>query len=181
MRQEFVAAGFGGQGIILMGITACVAAGIYDDKMVAQTQSYGPVSRGGACRTDVVISNEPIDYGKALSPDIMVLMSEQARDRYLAETRPDESIVIIDSTLIKEMPPEIKNVYRVPATELAEVKLGERMIANMIMLGAAAAITNFITVDALRAAVKETVREKHVSINLKGIEEGYNYGMKLIA
>ncbi|CEP67012.1 Pyruvate-flavodoxin oxidoreductase, central domain [Moorella glycerini] len=180
MRQELVAAGFGGQGIILLGITACVAAGLYDGKMVAQTQSYGPASRGGACRTDVVISDEEIDYAKALSPDVMVLMSEQARDSYLSEVRPQESIVIIDSTLVKEVPNEIRNVYYIPATEIAEIKFGQSMVANMVMLGAISAITELFSYEALKGAIKDVVNNKFIDVNLKALAEGYEYGKSLV-
>lgn len=179
MRQEIVAAGFGGQGIILMGIVACTAVGLYDRKLVAQTQSYGPASRGGACRTDVIISDEEIDYAKALSPDVMILMSEQARDRYIGEVRPEESIVIVDSTLVKEVPPQIKRVYRVPATEIAEMKLDHRIAANMVMLGTASAITKLISLGALEAAVRDVAGGKHLEINLKALQEGHSYGESL--
>lgn len=180
MRQELVAAGFGGQGIILMGITACVAAGIYDGKMVAQTQSYGPASRGGACRTDVVISDEEIDYAKALSPDVMVLMSEQARDSYLGEVRPQESKVFIDSTLVKEVPSEIINLYCIPATEIAEMRFGQSIAANMVILGAISAITGLFSYEALQAAIKDIVNKKFVDVNLKALEEGYEYGRSVV-
>ncbi|MCL4535408.1 MAG: 2-oxoacid:acceptor oxidoreductase family protein [Bacteroidetes bacterium] len=181
MRQEIVAAGFGGQGIILLGITACMAVGLYDRKTVTQTQSYGPTSRGGACRTDVVISDEEIDYAKALSPDVMILMSEQAKDRYIGEVRPEESTVIVDSTLVRSVPPEIKKVYQVPATEIAEMKLGQRLAANMVMLGATAAITGLISFGALESAVKDTAHGKYLEVNLKAIQEGYQYGSQLSA
>lgn len=181
MRQELVAAGFGGQGIILMGIVACVAAGLYDDKVVAQTQSYGPVSRGGACRTDVVISDEEIDYAKALSPDVMILMSEQARDRYIGEVKPEESVVIVDSTLVKEVPAPIKKVYRVPATEIAEMELNQRLAANMVMLGAASALAGLFSREALESAVKDTAGGKYLEVNLRALREGYEYGESLRA
>lgn len=180
MRQEFVAAGFGGQGIILMGITACIAAGMYDGKEVAQTQSYGPMSRGGACRTDVIVSDEEIDWAKALSPDVMVLMSQEARDRYIREVRPEDSTVIVDSTLVGQLPADIKNAYRVPATEMAETKLNQRLTANMVMLGAVAAITGLFSQDALEAAVKETAREQYVGVNVEAIRVGYEYGRSLL-
>ncbi len=62
MRKEIRIAGFGGQGVILSGLILSVAAGVHEDLEVAQTQSSGPESRGGACRAEVVISDEEIDY-----------------------------------------------------------------------------------------------------------------------
>ncbi len=181
MRQEFVAAGFGGQGIILMGITTCIAAGKYDKKVVTQTQSYGPASRGGACRTDVVISDQVIDYAKALSPNVTVIMSNQARDRYISEVDPEKGIVIVDSTLVQEMPANLKKLYRVPATEIAEMKLGQRIAANMVMLGAVAAIGGIVSREALESTIKENPNPKYVETNLKAIAAGYEYGKSLLA
>ncbi|MDN5343894.1 MAG: 2-oxoglutarate ferredoxin oxidoreductase subunit gamma [Clostridia bacterium] len=180
MRQEFVAAGFGSQGIISMGIVVCTAAGLYDNKMVAQNQSNGPVARGGACRTEVVISDAEIDYPRALTPDIMILMSEQARDRYLSEVNPEQGQVLIDSTLVAAMPPQIKNVYRIPATDIAETKLGQRAAAGMVMLGAMAALTGLVSYQGLQAAVRDTGEGDATTVDLKALEEGYAYGRTML-
>ena len=85
MRKEVKMAGFGGQGIVLMGVILAEAAGYYEDLEVAQTQSYGPEARGGACRAEVVLSDEIIDYTKTLNPDVFIAMSQPALDRYLPE------------------------------------------------------------------------------------------------
>ena len=76
MRTEIRFAGFGGQGIIRSGLILSMAACIYGDKNAVQTQSYGPESRGGSCRSEVVIADDEIDYPKVDDPDIVVLMSE---------------------------------------------------------------------------------------------------------
>jgi 2-oxoglutarate ferredoxin oxidoreductase subunit gamma len=181
MRREFVATGFGGQGIVLMGVTACIAAGKYDRKNVTQTQSYGPASRGGACRTDVVISDERIDYAKALSPDLLIVMSNQARDKYISDVDPEQGIVIVDSTLVQEMPDKLKRLYRVPATEIAEMQLGQRIVANMVMLGAAAAIGGLFTRQALESAIQESPDPKRVDANLRAVDAGYEFGKSLLS
>lgn len=180
MRKELVAAGFGGQGIILMGITACIAGGLYDKKVVTQTQSYGPAARGGACRTDVVISDETIDYAKAMAPDVMILMSNQAKDRYISDASPDKGMVIVDSTLVQEVPAQYKNVYRVPATEIAEMQLDQRIVANMVMLGAVSALSGIVTKQALEGAIRDNTNPKLVETNLKAIQAGYDYGQTLL-
>ncbi len=71
MRTEIRFAGFGGQGIIKSGIITAAAASIYGGKNAVQTQSYGPESRGGACKSEVVISEEEIDFPKVVEPDIL--------------------------------------------------------------------------------------------------------------
>ncbi|MEM1590058.1 MAG: 2-oxoacid:acceptor oxidoreductase family protein, partial [Candidatus Bathyarchaeia archaeon] len=82
MRVEIRFAGFGGQGIIKSGIITAMAACIYGGKHAVQTQSYGPESRGGACRSEVIISEVEIDFPKVTEPDILVLMSQHAYNEY---------------------------------------------------------------------------------------------------
>ena len=75
MRTEIRIAGFGGQGILMCGIVIAKAASLFDHIYAVQTQSYGPEARGGASRTEVVISDDEIDYPKVESPEIFVVMS----------------------------------------------------------------------------------------------------------
>ena len=82
MRQEVRIGGFGGQGVIMTGIVIGKAASLFDGKNAVQTQSYGPEARGGASKTEVVISDEPIDYPKVQAPDIFIAMSQTALMKY---------------------------------------------------------------------------------------------------
>ena len=101
MRKEIIFTGFGGQGIILMGVIIARMMEHFPDLQVTQAQSYGPASRGGACRTDVVISDQQINYPKSSRPDLMVFMSEEARKRLLSEADPERTLVVYDDTLIE--------------------------------------------------------------------------------
>ncbi|MDI6823657.1 MAG: 2-oxoacid:acceptor oxidoreductase family protein [Bacillota bacterium] len=179
MRTEVVVAGFGGQGVVLMGTVISKAAGLFEDKEVAQSQSYGPASRGGACRTDVIISTEAVDYTKALCPDVMILMSPMAAERYLREARADKTVVIVDSSLVKEgsYPGRL---YSVPATDIAEREHGARIVANMVMLGAFSAITGLVTMSSLEQLVPEHVPPRSLEVNLRALRSGYAYGLALV-
>ena len=83
MRYEVRIAGLGGQGIVLLGVILAKAIAADDKLHVVQTQSYGPESRGGAVRADLVISDEPVDYPKVRKADVLVAMSQTAFDAYL--------------------------------------------------------------------------------------------------
>ena len=85
MRYEIRFAGFGGQGIVTMGIILGRAAAIYENLNAVQTQSYGPEARGGASRSEVIISDKPIYYPKVRNPDIFVCMSVEALEKYIRE------------------------------------------------------------------------------------------------
>ena len=100
MRNEVIFAGFGGQGVVKAALLLSLAAGLHEDKEVAQTQSYGPEARGGACRSEVVISDKEIDYIKTMNIDTFVVMSQPALDKYFEKLDPDKTVVIADTTAI---------------------------------------------------------------------------------
>jgi 2-oxoglutarate ferredoxin oxidoreductase subunit gamma len=175
MRQELRIAGFGGQGVISMGILLAVAAGKYEGKEVAQTQSYGPEARGGACKTEVVLADEEIDYIKALNPDFLVVMSQPALDRYVNGIDPERATVVIDETLVQNVSATIRKLVKVPATKIAEEQLGNRVVANIVMLGVIARISNLAGYDACRQALIDTMPARTLEKNLQALDAGYHY------
>ena len=176
MRSEVRFAGFGGQGVIKGALLAAMAAGLNADIEVAQTQSYGPEARGGACKSDVVISDAEIDYVKALDIDYFLVMSQPAMDRYAPEIDLSKVVVIADDTLVKEIPREAKKVYRINATARSEVDFGKALYANIIMLGALASISKLMTLEALDHVLKGNVPSKTLDANRKALRVGYELG-----
>jgi 2-oxoglutarate ferredoxin oxidoreductase subunit gamma len=178
MRVEIRFAGFGGQGIIKSGIMVAAAACIYGGKNAVQTQSYGPESRGGACKSEVVIADDEIDFPKVTEPDILVVMSQHAYNEY-AENVKKGGIIILDPDMI---PSERKlkgiTVFRVPATRMAE-ELGRKIVANVVMLGAFTAITKMIDKEAIKESIRANVPKGTEELNLKAFEVGYEYGEKV--
>lgn len=175
MRVEVRFAGFGGQGIIKSGIILAAAACIHSGKNAVQTQSYGPESRGGACKSEVVMSEDDIDFPKVVEPDVLVVMSQHAYNEY-AEDVKTGGIVIVDPDMIPQQK-DLKNVsvFSVPATKMAE-ELGRRIVANIVMIGAFVAITNLLNEDAVRDSVKENIPKGTEELNLAAFEKGYEYG-----
>ena len=176
MRCEVRFAGFGGQGVIKGALLAALAAGLNDDIEVAQTQSYGPEARGGACKSDVVISDGEIDYVKALDIDYFLVMSQPAMDRYAPELDLSKVVVIADDTLVKEVPCKAKKVYRINATTRSEVDFGKVLYANIIMLGALASISKLMTLEALDKVLEGNVPSKTLNANRKALRLGYELG-----
>lgn len=91
--------GFGGQGIILAGSILGRALSVHAGRNAVMSESYGPESRGGACIAEVVTADGEIAYPRVVKPDVLVLMSQQAYDKY-APLRPDGSLMIIDEDLV---------------------------------------------------------------------------------
>jgi 2-oxoglutarate ferredoxin oxidoreductase subunit gamma len=171
-------AGFGGQGIIRSGIIIGKAVSIFDKRFATMNQSFGPEARGGACSAQVVVSDERILYPYVTAPHILVAMSQEAFSKYEPELKED-SLLIIDQDLVK--PGTLRRgikLYAVPATRIAE-ELGNRIIANVAMLGFFTAITGVVTAKAMKEALPSLVPERFVDLNLKAFDQGYQYGREL--
>jgi len=177
VRREIRIAGFGGQGVVLAGIVIGKAASLYDGLYSVQTQSYGPEARGGASRSEVVISDDEIDYPKVKEPDIFVAMSHEALITYLDDLK-NGAILIADPDMIKEE--EIKDFikkkkiryYRAPATRTAKEKIGIPIVANMVMIGAFTKATNVISEKAAKKAIENSVPPGTEKKNLEAFEAG---------
>ncbi len=177
-RAEIRLTGFGGQGIILSGYIIGKAAAIHDKKQATFTQSYGPESRGGACSAQVIISDEPVSYPHLIDPSILVVMSQEAYNKY-GPTLRDGGLLIVDEDLVEtgDLAGEVR-LLSVPATRLAE-ELGRKIVANIVMLGFLAAVTDVVSVEAMREAVRTSVPKGTEELNLRAFERGYEHGIKV--
>jgi len=170
VRQEIRLAGFGGQGIILAGFVLGRAAAIYGGKEAVFTQSYGPEARGGACAAEIIISDGAIDYPLVTRPDHIVCMSQEAFNKYAAGVA-EGAQLITDSDLV-QVPTHNGYLRSVPATRLA-MELGNRMAANIVMLGFFAGVTGVVSREALEEAVRATVRPRHLELNVRALDTGF--------
>ncbi len=172
MRHEVRLAGFGGQGIILAGYVLGKAAALYDGKNAIFTQSYGPEARGGACAAELVISDEPIDYPLISQPNLLVCMSQEAFSKYGAAAA-EGAQLIVDSDLV-ESATRKGWLRHIPATRLAG-ELGNRIVANMVMLGFFGAATGIVGREALEEAIRTTVRPATLDLNLRAFARGFEH------
>jgi 2-oxoglutarate ferredoxin oxidoreductase subunit gamma len=168
-RHEIRLAGTGGQGIILAGILLAEAA-VRDGLNAVQTQSYGPEARGGASRSEVIISDAEIDYPKVIEADIMLCWSQEACDRYSGRLRKD-GLLIVDEDFVHRMP--TTRAARVSMTKLAEQETGGRLAANVIGLGVLAGLTEVISRESLEEAIRARVPRGTADMNLKALAAGY--------
>jgi 2-oxoglutarate ferredoxin oxidoreductase subunit gamma len=179
MRTEIRFAGFGGQGVIKSGIIIAAAACVYSAKNAVQTQSYGPESRGGACKSEVVISDEEIDFPKVLEPDILVLMSQHAYNEYAESVKAGGTVILDPDMIPSEKDLKDVKIFRVPAARIAE-ELGRKIVANIVMLGAFIAITGLLDEDAVKESVKANIPKGTEKLNLEAFKKGYDYGKILL-
>ena len=173
MRQEVRLAGFGGQGIILAGYIVGKAAALYGGREAIFTQAYGPEARGGACSAELVLDDVPIDYALVTAPSILVLMSQEAYEKFGTDIDPSAR-VLIESDLVEGAPEEWPGI---PATRLAE-ELGTRISANIVMLGFLTGITRLLSHEAMEEAITTSVPARTVESNLRAFAKGYEHGLQ---
>ena len=180
-RYEVRIGGFGGQGVVTMAVVAGETASLYDKKFVVQTQSYGPEARGGASKSEIVISDEEIDFPKVQAPDVFVVLSRAAYLEYVAGLK-DDGILIIDEDLVKiesDIPKTMK-VYKIPATRIADKEVGSKQATNVVMLGAFAVITKVLSIEGLKARIEEKW-PRFVKSNMLALELGMKAGEEALA
>lgn len=175
-RFDIRLSGSGGQGLILMGIILAEAIGVYDGKYVAQTQSYGPEARGGSSKAEVVVSDQEIDYPKALKLDLLLAMNQKSCDDYYMDLKP-KGILVVDSTFVNQVP--IPRAYQIPFTRIARDKFKREMVANIIALGAISKLTPIVSARAIEAAVLARVPKGTEKLNRDALRAGISEAKKV--
>lgn len=175
-RSEIRLSGSGGQGLITAGIILARAA-VIDKMRVTQTQSYGPESRGGASRADVIISNAIFYYPEATHFDVLLALSQEACDKYSDALKPN-GILIADSTFVKNVAIMDSTIYEFPFTEIAMEKLGSVLPTNIMTLGFLVRKTNVVSEKSLKEALKNSVKSQFYEMNLKALKIGFKLAME---
>jgi len=168
-RYEIRLSGSGGQGLILMGIILAEAAGVYDGKYVAQTQSYGPEARGGSSKSEVIVSDEEIDYPKAMKLDLLLAMNQKSCDEFYPDLKPD-GLLIVDSTFVSQVP--TPKAFQVPFTRIAREKLKKEVVANIVALGALTQLCPIVSPKAMERAVLARVPKGTEKLNREALRAG---------
>jgi 2-oxoglutarate ferredoxin oxidoreductase subunit gamma len=178
MLTEIRFSGFGGQGIIRCGLIVGKACALFDNKSATMTQSFGPEARGSACSSQLVVSNTRGFYPYITKPHILVAMSQDAFDKFVGELS-ENGTLLIDEDLVKPQNSRaMTKTFALPATRIAE-QMGNKMIANLVMLGFFTAVTEVVSADAMKKAIPGSVPERFLELNLKAFERGYDHGCKI--
>jgi 2-oxoglutarate ferredoxin oxidoreductase subunit gamma len=174
-EKHILITGFGGQGVITAGDILGKAATIYDGKFATMTQAYGPEARGGSCSAQIIIGEEEVLFPYIKEPNILICLSQEGYSKNFRSLR-EGGMLLLDSDLVraKDIYPGAAP-YTIPATRFAE-ELGNKMMANIVMLGFLAAISDVISAEALRKAALTSVPEPTREINVQAFERGFDYG-----
>ncbi len=174
--KEIRLSGSGGQGLILGGIILANAA-VLEGNKVTQTQSYGPESRGGYSRADVIISNEDINFPEAIRQDILLSLTQEACDKYVLDLKPG-GILIVDSSHVKHIAIQAPNTYELPFTDIAQNELGTELVTNILSLSFLVKISGIVDEKSLEKAIRSTVKPAFVDLNIKAMKLGFSFAAK---
>ena len=169
-RTEIRLAGEGGQGMILAGIILAEAAAIYDGKQAVQTQSYGPEARGGASRSEVVISDGEIDHPEVLSADVVVALSQEAYKKFGKSVRPG-GFLIVDEDRVKTSA-EFSGI-KIPIARLAQQTTGKALTANTVALGVLVGLTNLVSRESIEKAITARAPKGTEEMNRRAVQAGF--------
>ncbi|UCE65605.1 MAG: 2-oxoacid:acceptor oxidoreductase family protein [Candidatus Zixiibacteriota bacterium] len=174
-RYEIRLSGSGGQGLVLAGVILAEAMGVYEGKNVTQTQSYGPEARGGASRSDIVISDGEIYYPKTTELDLLLCLTQESCDGYFGDLK-EEGLLIVDSDRVRQLPTQ--KAHALPFINTAREKVGTPVVANVVSLAAVAAISGICSRESIENAVLDRAPLGTEEKNKMACDLGFKLGLE---
>jgi len=174
MLQEIILAGFGGQGVMSMG-QLLAYAGLVEDKHVSWIPSYGPEMRGGTANCSVTISDEEVSSPIITEPDTLIVLNRPSLEKFEKDAKPGGWLLLNASMIDIEPKRQDLKVLKILATELANEKLGNSRVANMIILGAFVELTGAVSIESVVGALKKVLpvhRHNLIPLNRQALEIG---------
>ncbi len=173
MQERDIFAGFGGQGVLLMGQLLAQAA-LYEDKQVAWLPSYGPEMRGGTANCSVTISDKPVASPIIDHPTSLIVMNRPSLDKFEKTVVPGGLIFVNSSIIDRKVERTDVQAYYVNCSEVA-LELGSPKVANIVMLGAYLAATKCVETESVIKALQHKLGEKKahlIPMNRQALEAG---------
>jgi len=174
-RVRMVFSGSGGQGVITAAIILAEAAVIHEGKNATQSQSYGAAARGGSTRSDIIISDDAIDFPEATQPNILVCLTQDAYNTYSSIIRPG-GILLTDSRYVQVTRKVDAKQIELPMYERVMEKVGKPVVFNICVLGALIGITEVVRPKSVMAAIADRVPKDFVDMNNRAFDLGLTLG-----
>src|SRR5690554_1640341 len=173
---EIIVAGFGGQGVLVLG-QLITYAGMIEDKNVSWLPSYGPEQRGGTCNCSVVVTSGEVGSPLVTKPTVAMVMNGPSFDPSKPTINPGGLLLYNSSLVPKQSAREDIRTIAVPANEVAD-ELGNTRVANMVMLGAFVEATGLVKKESIEQALQSVISERHhhlIPLNMQAFERGRAY------
>jgi 2-oxoglutarate ferredoxin oxidoreductase subunit gamma len=173
-RCRLVFSGSGGQGVITAAIILAEAAVLYENLMAVQSQVYGPAARGGATRTDVIISDSNINFPKVIQPNVLVCLTQEAYNKFYPIIRPG-GLLITDNRFVKIQRKVDAQQKELPMYRRVMENIGKPIVFNICMLGAVVGLTKLVKSESIMEVLKERIPSGFLKMN----QEALDLGMQL--
>ncbi len=174
-RVRLVFSGSGGQGVITAAIILAEAAVIHEGKNATQSQSYGAAARGGATRSDIIISDAEINFPEVTQPNILVCLTQEAYTTYSPIIRPG-GILLTDSRFVQTTRKVDAKQIELPMYETVMEKIGKPVVFNICVLGALLGLTDILKPESVMAAIADRVPKDFLTLNNRAFDLGLVLG-----
>ena len=174
-RVRMVFSGSGGQGVITAAIIFAEAAVIHEGLNATQSQAYGAAARGGATRTDIIISQEEINFPKVIQPNVLVCLTQEAYGNYATIIRPG-GLLLTDERFVKTARKVDARQVELPMYSQVMEKIGKPIVFNICMLGAVVALTALVRPESIMKVLEQRIPSGFVDMNRKALDLGLELG-----
>ena len=172
-KCRLVFSGSGGQGVITAAIILAEAAVIYENLNAVQSQVYGPAARGGATRSDVIISDSEIHYPKVIQPNVLVCLTQEAYSKFYPIIRPG-GLLITDTRYVETQRKVDAQQKELPIYRTVMEHLGNPIVFNICMLGAVIRMTDLVKAESIMKVLKDRIPPGFLEMNRKALDLGMN-------
>ncbi len=174
-RIRLVFSGSGGQGVITAAIILAEAAVLYEGLNAVQSQSYGAAARGGATRSDVIISDATIDYPKVIQPNLLVCLTQEAYNKFYEIIRPG-GLLITDLRYVKTLKKVDAQQREIPIYNQVMEKIGKPIVFNIAMLGTLIGLIELVAPESIMKVLENRIPSDFLDMNRQALELGLALG-----
>lgn len=170
-----VFSGSGGQGVITAAIILAEAAVIYENLNAVQSQSYGAEARGGATRSDIIISDSVIHFPKVIQPNVLVCLTQSAYNKFYPIIRPG-GLLITDARFVQIEKKVDAQQKEIEMYETVMAKIGKPIVFNICMLGAVIALTGLVKPESIMKVLEHRIPQDFLEMNRQALDIGLALG-----
>ncbi len=174
-RCRMVFSGSGGQGVITASIILAEAAVLHENLNAVQSQSYGAEARGGATRSDVIISESTIDYPKVIQPNVLVCLTQEAYNKFYQIIRPG-GLLITDTRFVRTQKKVDAQQIEIPIYERVMEKIGKPIVFNICMLGSIIRMTELLAPKSILQVLETRIPPDFLDLNRQALDLGLALG-----
>jgi 2-oxoglutarate ferredoxin oxidoreductase subunit gamma len=174
-RCRLVFSGSGGQGVITAAIILAEAAVLHENLIATQAQAYGPEARGGATRSDVIISDAPIRYPKVTQPNVLVCLTQESYNKFNPIVRPG-GMLITDERYVKMHAKVDARQIQLPMQKTVMDEIGKPIVFNICMLGAVIGITHLVKPESIVKVLGKRIPPGFLDMNRQALDLGLSLG-----